>query len=119
MATGCECTEPGWCERHGVEKNANWFHQCQTRQVIFNLWERGLGPGQEIVATAGEAPVKDGSASKALVTPCERRRQRRAERKEYFDANAEFIASLCEGCDFAGCQDTPCRRQGHCPRHLW
>ena len=45
--TGCECTEPGFCKRHGVEKPAHFVRLCQTRPSYFNAWEEGKGPRQQ------------------------------------------------------------------------
>jgi len=42
----CECTGPGWCERHGVRKSAHMVKLCQSRDDYFLLWEAGRGPGQ-------------------------------------------------------------------------
>lgn len=46
--TGCECTKPGFCERHQSEKDERRLKICQTNPGIFALWEQGLGPGQAI-----------------------------------------------------------------------
>jgi len=45
-ATGCVCPSPGWCDRHGVSKVHVLWNLCRTRQVFFDLWEAGRGPGQ-------------------------------------------------------------------------
>lgn len=45
--TGCICTTPGFCKRHGVEKSAHWVHLCQTEESYFKAWEKGKGPGQQ------------------------------------------------------------------------
>ena len=42
--TSCECDEPGWCSRHRCFKLNYQFVQCQTRQEVFDQWERGGGP---------------------------------------------------------------------------
>ena len=44
--TGCTCTEPGVCERHGVKKDARRVKLCQTNPAIRALWDQGIGPGQ-------------------------------------------------------------------------
>lgn len=44
--TDCECTEPGWCERHQCEKTRYCFELCRRRQDFFQLWEEKRGPGQ-------------------------------------------------------------------------
>lgn len=48
----CECTGPGWCERHSVRKSAHWVELCRTRPDYFAAWENGVGLGQ-FEATAG------------------------------------------------------------------
>ena len=52
----CECTGPGWCERHQVNKAEHWVHLCQTRENYFQAWEEGRGPGQIILDTTNESP---------------------------------------------------------------
>lgn len=42
----CQCTGPGWCQRHGVTKTARWVTLCQTSDVYWERWEAGRGPGQ-------------------------------------------------------------------------
>ena len=44
--TECECTGPGWCDRHQVRKTAHWVKLCQTRRDYWEAWEEGRGPGQ-------------------------------------------------------------------------
>jgi hypothetical protein len=51
--TGCECPEPGWCQRHGVQKSPHWHHLCQTHPEYFAIWEAGTGPGQAIPGGQG------------------------------------------------------------------
>lgn len=43
---GCECSGPGWCERHRCEKDLVRYQLCQARGDYFRLWEEGRGPGQ-------------------------------------------------------------------------
>ena len=45
--TPCECTGPGFCERHGCHKSRHWWRLCRTRYDRFREWEAGEGPGQE------------------------------------------------------------------------
>jgi hypothetical protein len=52
----CECTEPGWCERHKMMKPAHWHHLCQTRENYRIAWDEGRGPGQ-LKATGESAPI--------------------------------------------------------------
>ena len=44
--TDCQCSEPGWCERHGMHKPEGWWKLCQTHDDYFRAWEGGWGPGQ-------------------------------------------------------------------------
>lgn len=44
--TDCQCTKPGWCERHQCRKTEYWLYLCQTQEDYFQLWESGNGPGQ-------------------------------------------------------------------------
>jgi hypothetical protein len=48
--TDCTCPEPGWCERHKVNKTPHWHHLCQTRENYFQAWEQGRGPGQRKIS---------------------------------------------------------------------
>ncbi|MDB5386237.1 MAG: hypothetical protein JWM11_1883 [Planctomycetaceae bacterium] len=50
--TNCECTQPGWCERHHCEKNRHLFEMCRRLKAWFRLWEQGEGPGQQRSPTA-------------------------------------------------------------------
>lgn len=45
--TDCECTGPGWCERHQCHKPAPMFLLCRSQLAYFRLWEEGKGPGQQ------------------------------------------------------------------------
>lgn len=42
----CQCTGPGWCERHQIKKSTHWVHLCQTNERYWQAWEEGRGPGQ-------------------------------------------------------------------------
>lgn len=44
--TGCDCSGPGWCARHGIEKDRYWFQMCRRLPALFENWNRGLGPLQ-------------------------------------------------------------------------
>lgn len=52
--TPCECTEPGWCVRHKLNKTPFLFRVCRMNASIFTLWENGSGPGQ--VTAANQPP---------------------------------------------------------------
>jgi len=39
--TPCECTEPGWCERHQCEKSRHFYELCRRRQDYFEMFENG------------------------------------------------------------------------------
>lgn len=56
----CECTGPGWCERHKVRKSPHMWKLCQTRQDYFLMWEAGRGPGQHIGGVAELAKAECG-----------------------------------------------------------
>jgi hypothetical protein len=51
--TPCECTGPGWCERHRCLKFTELFEQCQANQHWFDRWERGEGPCLPLHDTEG------------------------------------------------------------------
>jgi len=48
--SACECTIPdgGWCERHKLQKSANWVHLCRTNKSYWKAWEEGGGPGRNL-----------------------------------------------------------------------
>lgn len=52
-STGCVCPLAGYCQRHGIKKNAHFHHLCQTRQDYFNMYEKCIGPGQEFTNCDG------------------------------------------------------------------
>lgn len=35
----CQCTEPGWCERHQRRKTPHLFQLCQTQEKYRRLWD--------------------------------------------------------------------------------
>ncbi len=39
--TTCECTAPGWCERHRCQKSRHDFELCRRREDWFAAFERG------------------------------------------------------------------------------
>jgi hypothetical protein len=45
--TPCECTTPGFCERHLCQKSRHWWRLCRTDGAVFEQWEAGCGPGQD------------------------------------------------------------------------
>lgn len=47
--TECECTGPGWCQRHRCEKDQYLFEMCQRLENWFRSWEQGNGFGQHVV----------------------------------------------------------------------
>ncbi len=61
--TQCECKQPGFCERHQVNKTPEWHQLCQTHAGYFALWEEGRGPDQLRQSdgqTRAPAPSKGG-----------------------------------------------------------
>ena len=35
----CQCTKPGWCERHRMRKTPHLLGLCQTREDYRRLWD--------------------------------------------------------------------------------
>ena len=58
--TGCECTEPGYCSRHGCEKSTRLWQLCHSRPDYFELWENQRGPGQRKERVLEIAPLRNG-----------------------------------------------------------
>lgn len=46
--TPCECTKPGWCERHQCEKSRHDYELCRRRQDHFELFESGQSILQQV-----------------------------------------------------------------------
>lgn len=44
--TECECSGPGWCQRHQCSKSQHYYDLCRTQPAYFERWEIGRGPGQ-------------------------------------------------------------------------
>ena len=44
----CECSEPGHCKRHGINKTESWWKLCQTREAYRVLWDEGRGAGERV-----------------------------------------------------------------------
>ena len=42
----CECKEPGWCQRHLVNKNECLFQLCKNNSRYWEAWENNKGPRQ-------------------------------------------------------------------------
>ena len=44
MADKCSCTNPGWCERHKMEKHGRLFELCQMDNATGNqyreMWDK-------------------------------------------------------------------------------
>lgn len=40
--TDCECTSPGWCERHQCIKSRHGFELCRRQPEFFRAWENGI-----------------------------------------------------------------------------
>jgi hypothetical protein len=49
--TDCECTEPGWCERHQRFKSPMLFRACERLPALFALWEQGDTSEQKLLST--------------------------------------------------------------------
>lgn len=57
--TQCSCTNPGFCQRHNINKNPHYFHLCQTNEKYFNLWESCRGMGQEFTDCAKSSDTRE------------------------------------------------------------
>ncbi|MCA9052211.1 MAG: hypothetical protein KDA75_00160 [Planctomycetaceae bacterium] len=66
--TGCVCSGPGFCERHGCQKSRHWWRRCRTSSNAFQEWELGCGLGQgedsavpasRLIAPLRNVPVRD------------------------------------------------------------
>lgn len=80
MNKNCECPTHGYCPRHRVRKGPRQYELCkgincdvQTNAKYWNLWEKGLAPGQdhtpvpevkEISVTLSDGRVIDMSTAK-------------------------------------------------------
>ena len=40
--TDCNCTAPGWCERHQCDKHEFHWEMCRRRVDWFAMWEAGV-----------------------------------------------------------------------------
>ena len=59
--TNCSCQHSAdyfHCDRHQCWKTEHWHMLCRTREDYFQLWEHGVGPGQNLpeVVNSGTAP---------------------------------------------------------------
>jgi hypothetical protein len=57
--TACECTEPGWCERHKCQKTPAWYLLCRRQEAYYQLWEQGQGPCLNLIAEQNQPPPDD------------------------------------------------------------
>jgi hypothetical protein len=64
----CQCTGPGWCERHGVKKSALMVQLCQRNPSYWEAWEAGHGPGQ-CVKKKGLGDMVAGALGAVGITP--------------------------------------------------
>lgn len=44
--TQCECSNPGYCERHKMNKSPHLHKLCKTSNKYFQLWETSSDPKQ-------------------------------------------------------------------------
>ena len=65
----CECSGPGWCARHMVNKGERWHELCKTREDYFDVWEMGEGPGQNFTEEQKEDLKKQ--VGKDAITKCD------------------------------------------------
>lgn len=80
--TDCECELAGYCARHKVKKPSQWVDFCQNDSRYFDAWERGEGPGQQVVG-AGSPPVARKSKQRV-----------RASREEVIELGRKLWAEL-------------------------
>ncbi|HEY0981131.1 hypothetical protein [Schlesneria sp.] len=69
--TPCECTEPGWCQRHHCRKPPAWHLLCRLQQEHFQAWEEGhglylLGDGPDGVSTQQVSSAVEDSSSETV-----------------------------------------------------
>lgn len=72
-STPCECTAPGFCPRHQLNKVGRLFELCQTRPEYWESWETGHGrpstpqanPFGEEYPCIHRGPVKRGEKCKS------------------------------------------------------
>jgi len=69
--TDCECKLPSYCQRHRCEKPDDLHRLCQTNPRIFDLWERGLGPGQTRVTRQTPCRHKGEHVDEVLCKSCQ------------------------------------------------
>ena len=64
----CQCTGPGWCERHQMLKTTALVRMCKTNKKYWDAWESGAGPGRysAVASAAGTAPAPDGGPGTEL-----------------------------------------------------
>ncbi len=138
--TDCECTSPGWCERHRCLKTAHFHRLCRRNETYFQLYERGEGPclpsPDDVIVPAesgdgdGEEPGllrKAFNFGKAVVKHvadgCERvddatYAQRIAVCKDCPSCDLERLVCKEQGCGC--CLETKARwRSEDCPRGNW
>jgi len=103
--TGCVCDTPGFCERHGVKKNAHWHHLCKTNDRYFRAWEHGHGPGQ---VKFSDPPPTRGAPCSGKMPPLATRAWNLAAAMVAFvsdgchlvdAAEYERRLSICDGCE--------------------
>jgi hypothetical protein len=68
--TGCECSDPGWCDRHKCKKSDRMHQLCQTRENYWTAWENGIGPGQKSRGLGDTVAKAINVATAGLVQPC-------------------------------------------------
>jgi len=79
--SGCEGCEPGWCERHKVNKSPRMAELCNhpSHPSYWHAWENGYGPGQKGKGIGDTVAKVINAATAGRLPPCdscgERRRQ--------------------------------------------
>lgn len=68
----CECTEPGWCERHKVSKGVRMHQLCDhpDHPAYWEAWEGGYGPGQKAVGLGDRVAKAIAVVTDGRIKPC-------------------------------------------------
>lgn len=68
----CECADPGWCERHKVNKGARMHELCDhaDHPAYWEAWEGGYGPGQKARGLGDRVAQAIAVVTDGRVAPC-------------------------------------------------
>ena len=76
----CDGCEPGWCERHKVEKTPKLVELCgdESRPGYFAAWEGGYGPGQGVRKLGDRVAKAILVTTRGKIKPCGGCKERQA-----------------------------------------